>query len=115
MQGIEILNKTEVMIPNYNWLIIVFMLIGIALISGGVATKVENRILTYISLGGLGLCISSALIVAIVYRTVEIPSGRYRYEVIIQDDVSINEVYEHYKVIKQEGKIWILEDKESAE
>lgn len=113
MQGVEILNKTEVMIPNDNWVIIAFILIGITLILGGVATRVENRILAYISLGGVILCMLSALIVAIVYRTVEIPSGRYRYEAIIQDDVSINEVYEHYKVIKQEGKIWVLEDKES--
>ena len=113
MQGVEILNKTEIMIPNDKWVIIGFIFIGIALILGGVATRVENRILEYISLGGFGLCMLSALIMTIVYKEVEIPSGRYRYEAVIQDDVSLNEVYEHYKVIEQNGKKWVLEDKVS--
>ena len=112
MQGIEILNKEPVMISNDNWVIIGFILIGIAFILGGVATKVENNILVYISLGGFGLCMFSALIATIVYKEVKIPSGRYQYEAVIQDDVSIQEVYEHYNVIEQKGKIWILEDKE---
>ena len=112
MQGIEILNKTEIMIPNDNWVIIGFMLIGIALILGGVATKVENNILIYISLGGFGLCMFSALIATIVYKEVKIPSGIYQYEAVIDENVPIQEVYEHYKVIEQKGKIWILEDKE---
>ena len=112
MQGIEILNKTKVMMPNDNLVIIGLMLLGIAFILGGVAAKVENKVLTYISLGGFGLCILSALIITIVYKEVEIPSGRYQYEAVIDDDVSINEVYKHYNVIEQKGKIWILEDKE---
>ena len=40
------------------------------------------------------------------------PTGRYRYEVTIDDSVSITEVYDHYNVVEQRGDIWILEDKE---
>ena len=36
---------------------------------------------------------------------------RNQYECIIDDSVSINEVYEKYNVIERRGKIWILEDK----
>ena len=36
---------------------------------------------------------------------------RNQYECIIDDSVSINEIYENYNVIEQRGKIWVLEDK----
>lgn len=37
--------------------------------------------------------------------------GEYRYECTIDDSVSYNEVVENYKIVKQRGDIWILEDK----
>lgn len=37
---------------------------------------------------------------------------RNQYECIIDDSVSINEVYEKYNVIERRGDIWVLEDKE---
>jgi hypothetical protein len=113
VQGIEILNKELVMIQNDRLVGIAFLLLGIAFIWGCVATKVKNEIFTSISIWIFGLCLFGALCVTIAYIEFKIPSDRYQYETIIQDDVSINEVYEHYKVIKQEGKIWVLEDKES--
>lgn len=44
-----------------------------------------------------------------------INTGRYRYEVTIDDTVSFNELQEKYDVIEQNGKIWTLEDKEVKE
>ena len=37
---------------------------------------------------------------------------RNQYECIIDDSVSINEVYENYNVLERRGDIWVLEDKE---
>ena len=37
---------------------------------------------------------------------------RNQYECIIDDSVSINEVYENYNVVERRGDIWVLEDKE---
>ena len=42
----------------------------------------------------------------------KIDTGRNRYEVIFDDDQSIQDVYNKYIVVKQRGKIWVLEDKE---
>lgn len=36
---------------------------------------------------------------------------RNQYECIIDDSVSINEVYEKYNVIERRGDIWVLEEK----
>lgn len=38
-------------------------------------------------------------------------NDRNQYECIIDDSVSINEVYENYNVIERRGDIWVLEDK----
>jgi hypothetical protein len=112
VQGIEILNKEPVMIQNDGLVGICFLLLGIAFIWGCVATKVKNEIFAYISIGIFGLCLFGALCTTIAYKEVKIPSDRYKYEATIDDNVSINEVYKHYNVIEQDGKKWILEDKE---
>ena len=39
-------------------------------------------------------------------------TGRNRYEVIFNDDQSIQDVYDKYIVVKQRGEIWVLEDRE---
>jgi len=36
---------------------------------------------------------------------------RNQYECVIDNDVSIVEVYKNYNVIERRGDIWILEDK----
>lgn len=41
-----------------------------------------------------------------------IKTGEYRYECIIDNSVSYNEVVENYNIIGQRGDIWILEDKQ---
>lgn len=112
MQGIEILNKEPVMVSNDRLVGVVFLLLGIAFIWGCVATKVKNEIFAYISIGIFGLCLFGALCVTIAYKEFKIPSDRYQYEAVIQNDVSIHEVYKKYNVIEQDGKKWILEDKE---
>ena len=112
MQGIEILTKEPVMVSNDRLAGITFLLLVIAFIWGCVAIKVKNEIFTSISIWIFGLCLFGALCVIIAYKEFKIPSDRYQYEAIIEDDVSINEVYKHYAVIEKKGKKWILQDKE---
>ena len=50
-------------------------------------------------------------IIVITSKTHWRTNERNQYECIIDDSVSINEVYEKYNVIERRGKIWILEDK----
>lgn len=38
-------------------------------------------------------------------------TGKFRYEVTIDDSVPFNEVMEKYKVISQRGEIYVLEEK----
>lgn len=41
-------------------------------------------------------------------------TGRNQYKVLIDDSVFFNEIAEKYKIVGQDGEIYILEDKESV-
>lgn len=41
-----------------------------------------------------------------------VPTSRNTYKCIFDETVSIQEVYEKYDVVGQDGEIWILEDRE---
>ena len=42
----------------------------------------------------------------------KVPTDRHRYTVTIDETVSFEKVLEKYDVVDQQGKMWILEDKE---
>ena len=41
-------------------------------------------------------------------------TGKNQYKVLIDDSVSFNEIAENYKIVGQDGDIYILEDKENV-
>ncbi len=41
----------------------------------------------------------------------EVETGRYEYQVLLDETVDINELASHYDIIEQDGLIWTLEDK----
>ena len=107
-----VLNKTEVMvsiIPEKFFLLIVICLI-IAFICA---------IMAFTSIGCPDFCTIAAVIffiacciISFIGAIFEKPSGRYRYECLIDDTVPYTEIYDKYDVIEQRGSIWVLEDKE---
>lgn len=44
-----------------------------------------------------------------------LPTGIAQYEVLIDETVNFQEVYDKYEVIEHRGDIWVLQDKESEE
>lgn len=50
--------------------------------------------------------------ISMLYCGAEVPSGRLEYQVIISDDYPAKNLYEKYEVVKTEGKIWYIQDKE---
>lgn len=41
----------------------------------------------------------------------EVPTGRYEYQVLLDETVDINELALRYDIVGQDGLIWTLEDK----
>lgn len=116
IEGIDILNKTEIMnSPSWGLIFVVvgdlLIVIGLVLLANG-----ANDGCGPMFVFGLFACVISAcLIISALVNTNTIPTGCYRYEVTIDDSVSFLDLQEKYDVIEQNGKIWTLEDKEVKE
>lgn len=105
IEGITVLNQTEIMEVPGVWL---FITICVSLVIGLIIALIlrEENAFPIVTLLAF---IVLAIIVSILFKE---PTGRYKYECTIEDSVSITEVYEKYKVIEQRGEIWVLEEKE---
>lgn len=107
-----VLNKTEVMvsiIPE-KFILLVFIGIILAFICVMMAIASVKGQDFYIIVGVI--LFAACWIISFIGIIFEKPSGRYRYECLIDDTVPYTEIYDKYDVIEQRGSIWVLEDKE---
>lgn len=111
MDGITILNT--IIVDDYaRWVLPTVLALGVICIMSFVLmlTSKDNRVIIFgiISL----VAIIATPIIIIASKTHWRTNERNQYECIIDNSVSINEVYEKYNVIERRGEIWVLEDKE---
>lgn len=111
MDGVLILNTTAVS-DSASWVLPVGLLLGIIAVITFyfMLTSInEKASLTcaIISVVSLILALGLAFMSKTHWRTNE----RNQYECVIDNDVSIVEVYKDYNVVERRGDIWILEDK----
>jgi hypothetical protein len=113
LEGIEILVQNEIM-QYPAWLnkimAIVACVVAISFILGIVSVAngwfgVATTVLIIAACGAMSMLILDTC-------TKKEPSGRYTYQVTIDDNVSVTELYSKYEVIEQNGKIWTIIDKE---
>ena len=110
MDGITILN-TIIVNDRADWVSFTVLALGVICIVAFILTLTsnDNRVIIF---GIISLLAMIAMpIIVITSKTHWRTNERNQYECIIDDSVSINEVYEKYNVIERRGKIWILEDK----
>ena len=116
LNGIDILNKEEIL-TTPEWIgVVLYVSTIIFIVSIIFAVAFELTYHDTASVFFIIIFVCSSIVCAIfnvinnTYKSE--PTGRYRYEVTIDDSVSITEVYDNYNVIEQRSDIWILEDKE---
>ena len=116
MNGIDILNKEEIL-TSPEWIGMAASISGVMIIIS-VIFVVAFTLTIHDAASILSMILFVCSVVAFVVFAVindtykSEPTGRYRYEVTIDDSVSITEVYDRYNVVEQRSDIWILEDKE---
>lgn len=115
MQGVEILTSAQVATEyatNWSAFWISFGIIfGIAFIIG-VISSIQECDWFYMgvcSFAGIGLGCVIGLYACIIFD--KPVAYETQYQVIISDDVSLTEFYEHYEVIDQDGKIFTVKEK----
>lgn len=107
VEGITILNTTAVTGLPTRVSVLAFVIFFIGAIVFAVSMILDGPVWVTASSLMIGLIIMIAC--GIFKYTVK--TGEYRYECIIDDSVSYNEVVENYKIVEQRGDIWVLEDK----
>lgn len=106
VEGITILNKIAVTgLPTW------IMASAIIILTIGLLVFVVSVIADWPVWTAIIPLVSVLIFVICGILNVTIKTGEYRYECIIDDSVSYNEVVENYNIIGQRGDIWILEDK----
>ena len=110
MDGITILN-TIIVNDCADWVSFTALTLGVICIVALVLMLNSNDSGVVI-FGTISLLAMIAIpIIVITSKSHWRTNERNQYECIIDDSVSINEVYEKYNVIERRGKIWVLEDK----
>lgn len=111
MDGITILN-TIIVNDCADWVSFIALALGVICITALILMLTSNDETGVIIFGIISLVAMIATpIIIIASKTHWRTNERNQYECIIDDSVSINEVYENYNVIERRGEIWVLEDK----
>ena len=106
--GIEILNQTMIYktrSEGLSFIMAMLLVIGILL---SIYYASDNRKI----LATVYIILSFSSLFLITYFGTDVSTGRYEYQAIISEDYSASNLYDQYDVIRQEGKIWVLQDKE---
>lgn len=114
IDGIEILSQEPIMGRTYLGFIIFIVGVALSLVIGILLEifYLKDGLGFLIIVMGLGVFCMIGMVVENIYL---IPTNRYEYKVTITDDVSFNELYEHYEIVDQEGKIFIIREKENID
>lgn len=100
IEGITVLNVESInRMPVYFWIIM------LAIIIITLSFCISELCI-------IGFILGMVLTIITCTLTEPVPTGRYQYEVTIDDTVSMTKLYEKYEVVEQRGDIWVLEDKE---
>lgn len=111
MNGITILNTIVIDEPA-KWVLPTALSLGFVCICTFLLMLNTDGGIGTICLGSAStLALISALIIVLASQSHWRANERNQYECIIDDSVSINEVYENYNIIERRGDIWVLEEK----
>ena len=117
MTGVEILSSQAIYeVDAYWWLIVVFASVGLLI---GLIVSINNwidfgfdsdHILLIIGCTFIGAYIG---LIGFVISEHETNTVDYiEYKATVSDEVSMNEFYEKYEVVDQEGKIYTVRERE---
>lgn len=110
----EILYQTEITRTTNEWLLYAMLIsIGLMAVFGICLLAAQDDFFAWSLIASL---VSSLIFGFLAMKySCEVPTERSRYEVILNGDMSCQELYDRYEVIEHKGSIWVLEDKEDAE
>lgn len=119
IDGMEILEQTEIMVMSRSdnwWVGLILAIIGLVIFIGCLIYYRINQNDALKSTMTLPFAIGA--IVIMFFGTVaasheeEKPTGRFEYEVILDDTVMVNELCKYYEIVAEKDGVYVLRDKE---
>lgn len=112
IEGIEILHQTDIMGPP-DWLLTAIIVgVPVVWILFVVCTRKVKIFDMFIRFMLGGVCAIVYMIAMLCLFGATKPTGRYRYDVTIDETVNFKEIYDRFDIIDKRGDIYTLEDKE---
>lgn len=115
LEGIEVLNQTEIT-TKAEWISIAVMICTVLMIIFGItaiiAAALNKDIFTIVMFILTVISAIVILIFIILDIKTNVPTGKYEYQVTINNNVSMTEFHEKYEIVKVEGKIYTIREKE---
>lgn len=112
----EILSQTEIIEQVGGWppgiviALVVLVFIGLSIFFGLVCDLDVVGILA-----SFFITIFTLILTMGIWAPKDVPTGRYEYKVILDETYPATQLYEEYEVVGQDGKIWIIQEKESKD
>lgn len=112
IEGLEIINKVEIMGENPKINIIGYIVFAMMLVFFVLGLFLfdyddKSRHICF------GICILLAIVKVLIFQTNDkFPTGEYYYEVILDDTVNLKEFYQKYEVIEIKGDLYTIKEKE---
>lgn len=112
IEGIDILNKAMIKdTPDWASLVAALSLACVVIFLSLVVMAIQEDELLLVFIFGILLLISGGLLWFSADHFDSIDTGRYRYEGVVNDDISLTDFYEKYNVVEQNGRLWTIEEK----
>ena len=112
LEGINVLNKVDILtdpswlVPTMIGLVVVGIIIGIILGIVGKCSPLEYLMASLLfAMFAMFIGLILAVVVAVDFQ---VPTGRYTYQVTIEDSVNFKEFNDTYNVLKHEGEIYTI-------
>lgn len=109
LDGITIIKQTEIIeLPINISIFLTIIFIGFCAYIFGRLTEIIE-----LQMGGMIIGIISFLLMLLSLLIIKPePTGKYEYQVIIDESITFDEICEQYEVIEQNGLIWTIKDKD---
>ena len=115
MQGVDILSSSQIVTEmTSNWIVcwIAGILTFAISIIVGISLSVQLGNIFWVGLFmGIGVFFGFVVFEMSTIITSKPAVYKTEYKVTVSDEVSMNDFYEHYEIIDQEGKIYIVREK----
>lgn len=112
MLGINVLNATQIMgDPLWAVFLIIFSILSLYILIYLLFVSLQTEKLMPAIIGCILFVIGLISLKIGTQYLGSVPTGKYKYEVTIDKDVSFTELNSKYNIIEQRGDIYVLEDK----